>query len=103
MGRVLDLPEDHAAWIVHRLPNGTEMWPKEKLAPDETGWFEVITLEGGRARSMAVVVLLTPGRVSHEFEDWFQRGRQTGHFPSLQLPSSTRVLASAVVRHDATR
>ena len=97
-GRVLDLPEDHEVWIVHRVPNSTEMWPKEKLAPDVAGWFEVITLEGGRARSMAVVVLLTPKRVSQEFEDWFQRGRQTGHFPSLQLPASARVLASALVR-----
>jgi hypothetical protein len=103
MGRVIDLPEEHEVWIVHRVPNGTEIWPKEKLSPDVTGWFEVITLEGGRARSMSAVVLLAPKQVSREFEDWFERGRQTGHFPSLQLPTSARVLAGAVVRHEATR
>lgn len=102
-GRVLDVPEDHEVWIVHRVPNGSEMWPKEKLAPDAVGWFEVVTLEGGRSRSMAVAVLLTPKSVSQEFEDWFQRGRQTGHFPGLRLPSSARVLASAVVRCEAVQ
>ncbi|AZP17702.1 hypothetical protein ACIGMX_21065 [Streptomyces aquilus] len=97
-GRVLDLPQDHEVWIVHRIPNSTEVWPKEKLTLDASGWFKVTTLEGGRSRSMAVVVLLTSKHVSQEFDAWFQQGRQTGRFPSVELPSSARVLASAVVR-----
>ncbi|MGW2835940.1 hypothetical protein [Streptomyces sp. NPDC001286] len=102
-GRVLDLPENHEAWLVHRIPNSTEIWPKEKLTPDNTGWFDLTTLEGGKARSMAVVVLLTPKEVSQSFENWFQQGRRTGHFPSIQLPPSAHVLASAVVRCEATQ
>ncbi|MCF3130817.1 hypothetical protein [Streptomyces olivochromogenes] len=97
-GRVLDQPEDHDVWVVHRVPNSSEIWPKEKLALDLTGWFKVTTLEGGRPRSMAVVLLLTSRQVSEEFEEWFQRGRRTGRYPSLRLPSSARELASAVVR-----
>ncbi|MFI6434762.1 hypothetical protein [Streptomyces sp. NPDC050759] len=102
-GRALDLPQDHEVWIVHRIPNGTEIWPKEKLTLDAGGWFKVTTLEGGRSRSMTVVVLLTSKQVSQEFDAWFQRGRRTGRFPSVQLPSSARVLASAIVRSQPVR
>lgn len=45
-GRVLDLPADHEIWIVHRVPNGGGIWPKERLALDVAGWFKVTTLEG---------------------------------------------------------
>ncbi|WP_191871462.1 hypothetical protein [Streptomyces filipinensis] len=102
-GRVLDLPQDHELWIVHRVPNGSEIWPKEKLTLDAGGWFKVTTLEGGRTRSMAVVVLQTSKQVSQEFDAWFQRGRRTGRFPSVRLPSSARVLASVVVRSQPGR
>ncbi|MEV6012536.1 hypothetical protein AB0M29_37800 [Streptomyces sp. NPDC051976] len=102
-GRVLDQPADHDIWIVHRIPHANEIWPKERLAPDPAGWFRVTTLEGGSARSMAIVLLLTPAEVSRAFDDWMRRGRRTGHYPSLPLPSSAQVLTSAVVRGGTAR
>jgi len=96
-GRVESVPTGEVVYLVERLDN--RFWPKLRIGSEPTAFHRTHKTSPGQGYKYTIELLSLNATAEAYINRWFDRAKNTGKYPGIEISDGVTVLAKARVVH----